>query len=85
MKYSLLLTFFTLIASSAAEAQEISLFNGRDLSGWKGMPEYWSVQNGNITGRVTANNLPSSQTDLVWQGGLVSDFEWPRNFYSVKV
>jgi type 1 glutamine amidotransferase len=32
------------------------LFNGRDLSGWKGTPGLWSVENGEIVGRGA--NLP---------------------------
>jgi hypothetical protein len=30
-----------------------SLFNGEDLSGWKGDPEYWKVEDGIIVGRTT--------------------------------
>ena len=30
-----------------------SLFNGKDLSGWKGDPEYWKVEDGIIVGRTT--------------------------------
>ena len=42
--------FFSVILGSFLQAQERSLFNGKDLSGWDGNPELWSVQNGAITG-----------------------------------
>ncbi len=58
-----------------AQAQEISLFNGRDLGGWKGLPQFWSVEDGAITATVTKANASRGNTFLVWQGGTVSDFE----------
>ena len=54
---------------------ERSIFNGRDLTGWSGRSEFWSVQNGAVTGRVTIGNLSGGNTFLVWQGGESSDFE----------
>ena len=59
-----------------AGAQEISLFNGKDLTGWSGRPEFWSVQDGAITARMTPENRTQNFTSLVWQGGEVSDFEF---------
>ena len=53
----------------------VSLFNGKDLSGWKGDMEYWSVEDGAITGRTTPENLLSYNTFLVWDGGAPRDFE----------
>lgn len=54
----------------------ISLFNGKDLSGWKGMTEFWSVQDGAITFKSTPDHPAKFfSTALVWQGGDVSDFE----------
>ncbi|RME95784.1 MAG: hypothetical protein D6766_02335, partial [Verrucomicrobia bacterium] len=39
-------------ASNAGPAgiETIDLFNGRDLTGWKGDPRFWSVEEGAITG-----------------------------------
>lgn len=51
------------------------IFNGRDLTGWQGDPEIWTVQEGAITARTTADNPLKSNTFLVWQGGDVGDFE----------
>lgn len=38
-------------------------FNGRDLSGWQGLPGHWSVENGAIVGRCAAGQ--SAYTFLV--------------------
>jgi hypothetical protein len=60
---------FTLIMAAAALAQDRQLFNGKDLTGWDGNPDNWSVQDGCITG-VTTNEkqLPYNQF-LIWRGG----------------
>ncbi|MEC8556122.1 MAG: PVC-type heme-binding CxxCH protein [Planctomycetota bacterium] len=36
----------------ASEENARSLFNGRDLTGWTGNPELWSVENGELVGRT---------------------------------
>jgi len=51
----------------------VSLFNGKDLSGWKGMEGYWEVKDGVISGHEV--KATSKQTFLIWQGGNVTDFE----------
>jgi type 1 glutamine amidotransferase len=53
----------------------ISLFNGRDLMGWRGNPKIWSVKDGVITGQTTAKNRVSENTFLIRAGGDVKDFE----------
>jgi hypothetical protein len=60
---------------SADEEGFTSLFNGTDLSGWKGNKEYWSVTDGAITGRTTPENLLKYNTFLIWEGGKPADFE----------
>ena len=50
------------------------LFNGKDLSGWKGNSQLWSVHDGAITGRTTADNPLKFNTFLIWEGE-VADFE----------
>lgn len=50
------------------------LFNGTDLNGWTGRPANWSVEEGAITGRTTADNPLKENTFLVWDGE-ASDFE----------
>ena len=60
-----------------AFAGEKTLFNGKDLTGWEGNPQLWSVQDGAITGK--ANQTPETtikhNTFLVWKDGTVGDFE----------
>jgi hypothetical protein len=63
----------SLLLVPLCQAQEISLFNGRDLAGWEVPSDSWSVEDGAITGK----KLPNSTTNdscLVWKG-TVSDFE----------
>lgn len=57
-----------------ASAEETQLFNGKDLTGWKGNPKLWSVEDGAITGATTAENPTKGNTFLVWQDGEPSDF-----------
>ena len=65
----------SVILGSFLQAQERILFNGKDLSGWDGNPELWSVQDGAITGITKANEpLPYNQF-LIWRGGKVKNFE----------
>src|SRR5436309_16123086 len=61
--------------SAVSFAQERQLFNGKDLDGWDGNPESWSVQAGAITGITTDDKrLPYNQF-LIWRGGKVKNFE----------
>jgi len=55
----------------AAEGQ--SLFNGRNLEGWSGNENVWSVQDGQIVGTAVDKKI-GANTFLVWQGGEVGDF-----------
>ena len=61
-------------------AQETILFNGRDLTGWDGLKEFWSVKNGAITGKTTKANQAKQNTFLVWRGGEIADFEFTCKF-----
>ena len=49
------------------------LFNGRDLNGWTGLSQYWSVKDGFIRGHEDKEN--SKQTFLVFAQFEVKDFE----------
>lgn len=71
MKTILLLS----LLSTLAHAEPKSLFNGKDLTGWEGNPDLWSVQDGVITGRTTAEKPTAGNTFLIWKGGEVADFE----------
>ena len=52
-----------------------SLFNGTDLTGWKGLPDFWSVQDGCITGKTTTEHMVTENTFLICEGEEVADFE----------
>ena len=64
-----------LALASTAVAEDKNLFNGKDLTGWKGL-EFWSVEDGCITGRTTKEKPTKGNTFLVWQGGEIGDFEF---------
>ncbi|MEX2580798.1 MAG: sulfatase-like hydrolase/transferase [Verrucomicrobiales bacterium] len=51
----------------------VNLFNGKNLNGWDGDPELWSVEDGAITG-VTDGTLESNRF-LSWKGSTVHNFD----------
>lgn len=51
------------------------LFNGKDLAGWSGHPEFWSVQDGVIVGETTKERSVAANTFLIYQGEPLRDFE----------
>jgi hypothetical protein len=51
----------------------ITIFNGKDLTGWEGLKDYWTVKDGAISGHETKDK--SKQTFLVFKGFPVRDFE----------
>ncbi len=65
--------------SPASESGFVSLFNGRDLTGWAGRPEHWSVEDGVLTGRTTKENPARGNNFLIAKVGdknrVVEDFE----------
>lgn len=65
---------FTPASSISADDQFELLFNGKTLSGWKGLSQFWSVNDGMIVGQTTKENPTENNTFLVWQGGEVGDF-----------
>jgi len=70
----LLAPFLALAALCASvSAEDKNLFNGKDLTGWKGL-DFWSVEDGVITGRTTKEKPTKGNTFLVWEGE-VADFE----------
>lgn len=63
-----------------------SLFNRKDLAGWTGNPELWSVEDGAITGRTgeAPHNKLTHNTLLVYTGGSVDDFEMRLKYRTEK-
>jgi len=70
-----------LVSTVIAGAEEKVVFNGKDLSGWEGNMDLWSVKDGAITGITPpdpanpAKGIIKHNTFLVWKAGVVSDFE----------
>ena len=62
-----------LALASTAFAEDKNLFNGKDLTGWKGL-DFWSVEDGCITGRTTKETPTKGNTFLVYKDE-VADFE----------
>jgi hypothetical protein len=57
----------------------ITLFNGKDLTGWEGLEGYWSVKDGVIDGSETKEH--SVQTDLL----LSASKEHPEQFVNFEL
>ncbi len=79
---TLVLGFTMLALTNLLLAQEEgfkSLFNGKDLTGWAGRPNHWSVQDGAITGITSADNPAKGNNFLIAKDGdkdlIVDDFE----------
>ncbi len=71
----LFLSVLACLPLPAAEDGFRPLFNGKDLAGWDGNPELWSVQDGAITGKTTGPAQLKYNQFLIWRGGVVKNFE----------
>jgi polyhydroxybutyrate depolymerase len=72
-----------LAARAAADDEQgfVPIFDGRSLAGWLGQDmSFWSVEDGAITGTITPEHAPPMNQYLVYQGGLVDDFELELEF-----
>lgn len=77
------LTFVFLCSATSVTAEDggwVSIFNGQDLTGWRGNTEYWSVEEGAMTATTTADNLLTYNTFCIWEGGTPSDFQLRLKF-----
>ena len=78
--------FALLSLASSVVAEDKALFNGKDLQGWDGNSQLWSVKDGVIRGETQASpdnpkksNLRHN-TFLVWKDGTPGDFELHAKF-----
>lgn len=71
-----------LVSATATRATDEwkSLFDGKTLKGWEGKKQFWSVQDGAITGQTTKDNPTKGNTFLIWRDGKLSDFELKLKF-----
>ena len=74
-----------LLAGTFAPAAEKTIFNGKDLAGWKGQAGFWSVKDGAITGRTTKELPVKENTFIIWQDGELADFELTCKYKVVDV
>jgi hypothetical protein len=56
------------------------LFNGKDLDGWDGDPNLWSVKDGVVRGETTKEHPAKGNTFLIWKGGQPGDFDLRLTF-----
>jgi hypothetical protein len=68
------------LASHAADPGFKSIFNGKDLTGWDGLPEFWSVKDGALTGQTTAEKVLKTNTFLVYKDAQPANFELRLQF-----
>ncbi|MEW6237461.1 MAG: family 16 glycoside hydrolase [Candidatus Omnitrophota bacterium] len=72
--------FIGAVSACAVDYGFNSIFNGKDLSGWDGDPQFWTVEDGAITGRTTADNPAKENTFIFWRQGELDDFELHLSF-----
>ena len=66
---------------SPDSASFVSIFDGSTLTGWEGDTAVWHVQDGAITGEVTAASTPlKANTFLIWKDGQPADFELTADY-----
>ena len=58
----------------------VSIFNGRDLTGWDGDPGLWSVKDGVIHGETTEAKAARGNTFILWKDSVTKDFELRLSF-----
>ena len=69
----------TAVAGDSSQ-EWVSIFNGKDLTGWDGDPRLWSVKDGVIRGQTTLTNPARGNTFLIWRDGKLKDFELKIKF-----
>lgn len=80
LSLALCLATSALLADKPTESDVTVLYDGGDLSHWKGRSDLWSAENGEIVGRTTAEKPIKGNTFLIWQGGTPDNFELTAQF-----
>lgn len=81
----LLGVFVFLSCGNQANTQEESLglvdiFNGENLTGWRGDTTLWRVENGAIVGEITPETDMRHNSFLIWGGGRPANFEFVAEY-----
>lgn len=66
------------VGQAAAENDDgfVPIFDGKTLNGWQAADmSYWSIEDGAITAKITADHPSERNHYLVYQGGKLGDFE----------
>ena len=71
---SLILLFGAGCARKGPEAGFVSMFNGKDLTGWDGQPGEWWIEDGAITSESTPEKPCTNAHYLYWAEDEPSDF-----------
>jgi hypothetical protein len=62
-------------AAGKADAEGfVSIFNGKDLTGWDGDPALWSATDGVLRGQTTKEHAAQGNTFCIWRGGEPANF-----------
>ena len=58
----------------------VSIFNGKDLTGWDAKPDWWYVEDGAMTAQSTKEKPCKKCNYIIWKGGEPGDFELRTKF-----
>ncbi len=70
----------TFAVADDKEGKWEDVFDGKSLENWDGNPDFWSVEDGAITGQTTKDKPTKGNTFIIWRGGEVADFELTLEF-----
>lgn len=75
---ALCLVLFVITAAAQSAQPKLErgfkyIFNGKNLTGWEGNSQYWSVEEGALTGKTDGTLKRNSF--IIWRGGTVKNFE----------
>jgi Domain of Unknown Function (DUF1080) len=62
------------LKTPGSEQGWVSIFNGKDLTGWDGDPRFWSVRDGVLRGETTVDKAAAHNTFLIFRGQEPKDF-----------
>ena len=80
---AVVLGFALSVAFAAEKADDEgfeTIFNGKDLTGWDGNPDFWSAQDGVIRGQTTKEKRTRGNTFCIWRAAILKDFELRISF-----
>ncbi len=69
------LAIATSLPAASPAGKFVPIFDGVSLKGWEGNPKLWSVEDGAIVGRTSAEDPIPHNSFLVWRQGTVDNFE----------